>query len=93
MRVNTESLKLLNIVKQLGNYRFTVLGQGICFSQDRFNYITDRETKIDENFNCLKNIDNFLLYSDTLQGLEEQIGKHIKLCRRINLKLSRASTG
>ena len=39
---------------------------------------------------CLKNIDNFLLYSDTLQGLEEQIGKLIKLCRRINLKLSPA---
>ena len=39
---------------------------------------------------CLKNIDDFLLYSDTLQGLEEQIGKLIKLCRRINLKLSPA---
>ena len=38
----------------------------------------------------MKNIGYFLLYSDTLQGLEEQIGKLIKLCRRINLKLSPA---
>ena len=88
--VDTASQKLLNIVTQLGNYRFTVLGQGICSSQDLFNYITDGETKLDEEFNCLKNIDHFLLYSDTFQGLEEQIGKLIKLCRRINLKLSPA---
>ena len=71
IRVDTASQKLLNIVTQLGNYRFTVLGQGICSSQDLFNYITDGETKLDEDFNCLKNIDDFLLYSDTLQGLEE----------------------
>ena len=43
-----------------------------------------------KNFNYLKNIDDFLLYSNTLQGLEEQNGKLIKLCRRINLKLSPA---
>ena len=30
----------------------------------------------------------FLLFSETLQGLEEQIGKLIKMCRRIHLKLS-----
>ena len=36
-----------------------MLGQGICSSQDLFNYITDGETKLDEEFNCLKNIDNF----------------------------------
>ena len=30
----------------------------------------------------------FLLFSETLHGLEEQIGKLIKMCRRINLKLS-----
>ena len=72
----------------MGNYHFTVLGQGIYSSQDLFNFITDGGTKLDEDFNCLKNIDNFLLFSDTLQGLEEQIKKLIKLCRKINLKLS-----
>ena len=86
--VDAESSKLLNVVTQLGNYRFTVLGQGICSSQDLFNFITDGGIKIDEDFNCLKNIDDFLLYSESLQGLEEQIGKLIKLCQRINFKLS-----
>ena len=46
----------------MGNYRFTVLGQGICSSQDLFNFIIDGGTKLDEDFNCLKNIDNFLLF-------------------------------
>ena len=67
-----------------------MLGQGICSSQDFFNYITDGQTKLDEDFNVLKNIDDFLLFSETLQGLEEQIGKLIRLCQRINLKLSPA---
>ena len=62
IRVNAESSKLLNVVTQLGNYRFTVLGQGICSSQDLFNFITDGGTKLDEDFNCLKNIDDFLLF-------------------------------
>ena len=31
-----------------------------------------------------------LLYSSTVKGLEEQIGKLMKLCKRINLKLSPA---
>jgi len=75
IRVNDESSKLLNIITQMGNYRFTVLGQGICSSQDLFNFITDRGTKLDEDFNCLKNIDDFLLFSDTLEGLEIQIKK------------------
>ena len=88
IHVDDESSKLLNVVTQFGNYRFTVLGQGICSSQDLFNFITDRGSKLEEGFNCLKNIDDFLLFSDTLQGLEEQIKKLIKLCRKINLKLS-----
>ena len=88
IRVDEESSKLLNIITQMGNYRFTVLGQGICSSQDLFNFITDGGTKLDEDFQCLKNIDDFLLFSDTLEGLEEQIKKLIQLCRKINLKLA-----
>ena len=41
----------------MGNFKFTVLGQGICSSQDLFNYITDGNIKLDEDFNCLKTID------------------------------------
>ena len=36
-----EFSKLMTIVTQYGNYRYTVLGQGICSSQDLFNWITD----------------------------------------------------
>ena len=79
---------MLNIVTQMGNYRYQVLGQGICSSQDLFNYITDGGTKLDPEFQVLKNIDDFLVFSDTLEGLEHQIKKLIKLCHDINLKLA-----
>ena len=72
IRVDEESSKLLNIVTQMGNYCFTVLGQGICSSQDLFNYITDGGTKLDEDFQVLKNIDDFLVFSDMLEGLEKK---------------------
>ena len=88
MRVDEASSKLLNITTQMGNYRYTVLGQGLCSSQDLFNLITDGTTKIDEEFQVLKNMDDFCVYSDTLEGLEEQIDKLIQMCRKINLKLS-----
>ena len=65
--IDPESSQLLNIVTQLGTYEFTVLGQGICSSQDFFNYITDGQTKLVEDFNVLKNIDDFLLFYETLQ--------------------------
>ena len=69
----------------MGNYRYTVLGQGICSSQDLFNYVTDGKTKRDEDFDVLKNIDNFCVYSETLAGLEKQIEKLVRLCKRVNL--------
>ena len=88
MHVDEASSKLLNITTQMGNYRYTVLGQGLCSSQDLFNLITDGTTKIDEDFQILKNVDDFCVYSDTLEGLEEQIDKLFQMCRKINLKLS-----
>ena len=78
--VDEESSKLLNIVTQMGNYCFTVLGQGICSSQDLFNLITDGTTKLDQEFNVLKNIEDFCFYSDTLAGLQKQIKELITLC-------------
>ena len=70
IRVNEESSKLMTIVTQYGTYRYTVLGQGICSSQDLFNGITDRGTKLDEDFQAVKNIDDFCLFGKTLQYLE-----------------------
>ena len=65
-----------------------VLGQGICSSQDLFNWITDGGTKLDEDFQVLKNIDDFCVFGKTLKDLEIQIEKLVKLCRQINLKLA-----
>ena len=78
----------MSIVTQYGKYRYTVLGQGICSSQDLFNWITDGGTKLDEDFQVLKNIDDFCVFGKTLKDLEIQIEKLVKLCRRINLKLA-----
>ena len=61
------SQDLLNIVTQMGNFKFAVFGQGICNSGDLFNYITDGNVKLDEEFDCLKNIDDFLLFSRTIK--------------------------
>ena len=79
---------MMSIVTQYGTYRYTVLGQGICSSQDLFNWITDGGTKLDEDFQVLKNIDDFCVFGKTLKDLEIQIEKLVKLCRRINLKLA-----
>ena len=38
----------------------------------------------------LENVDDFVLYSSTLDGLETQIKKLVSWCRKINLKLSPA---
>merc|ERR1712215_114768 len=75
IKVDDESSKLMPIVTQYGTYRYTVLGQGICSSQDLFNWITDGGTKLDEDFQVLKNIDDFCLFGKTLEDLEKQIDK------------------
>ena len=86
--VDPESSKLLNITTQMGNFRYTVLGQGLSCSQDLFNYITAGSTQMDPDFNILKNVNDFCLFSDTIEGLEIQIKKLMKMCESINLKLS-----
>merc|ERR1712002_1011205 len=88
IRVCEESSKLMTIVNQYGTYRYTVLGQGICSSQDLYNWITDGGTKLYEDFQVLKNIDDFCLFGRTLKDLEAQIDKLAKLCKKINLKLA-----
>ena len=67
--VDTESSKLLNITTQMGNYRYTVLGQGLCCSQDLFNYITRGSTQTDPTFKIIKNIDDFVLMETQLKNL------------------------
>ena len=86
--VDPESSKLLNITTQLGNYCYKVLGQGLCSSQDLFNYITKGSTQIDKTFKIIKNVDDFCLFGSTIEDLENQILKLMKMCSEINLKLS-----
>ena len=88
MAVDPESSKLLNITTQMDNFRYTVLGQGLCCSQDLFNFITSGSKQTDPSFNILKNVDDFCLFSDTIEGVEMQINKLMKMCEDINLKLS-----
>ena len=59
---------------QLGSYKYTVLGQGICSSQDFFNYITDEHTKVDEDFCVLKNIDDFYFFRKLYKDLKNKLG-------------------
>ena len=70
-----ESSKLLNITTQFGNYKYTVLGQGLCSSQDLFNFITKGTTQTDPTFKIIKNVEDFYLYGDSIEELEHQITK------------------
>ena len=74
----------------MGTFRYTVLAQGVCSNGDLFNFLMEGGCKLDADFKVLKNIDDFLIYANTLEELEEQIMKLVKLCRNINLKLSPA---
>ena len=86
--MDPESSKLLNITTSLGNYCLKVLGQGLCSAQDLFNYLTRGSTITDKHFKIIKNVDDFMLFGSTLKDLEMQINKLMKMCAKMNLKLS-----
>ena len=73
-----------------GNYCLKVLGQGLCSSQDLFNYLTRGTTLTDTDFQIVKNVDDFLIWAATLEELEVQINKLMEMCKKMNLKLSPA---
>ena len=86
--MHPESSKLLNITTQFGNYRYTVLGQGLYVSEDLFNFITRGSTQIDQTFKIIKNVDDFCLFGNSIEDLEDQIETLMKMCSDINLKLA-----
>ena len=86
--VDPESSKLLNISTSMGNYCLKVLGQGLCSSQDLFNYLTRGSIMTDRDFNIVKSVDDFMLFASTLKDLEIQINKLMFMCAKMNLKLS-----
>ena len=85
--VSIRSLLILKVA-QFGSYRYNVLGQGLCASQDLFNYITKGSTQIDKTFKIIKNVNDFCLFGNSFEDLKNQIMKLMKMCSDINLKLS-----
>ena len=71
--VNTESSKLLNITTQMGNFRYTVLGQGLCCSQDLFNFITSGSTQTDTLSIYLKMWMIFAYFQTQLKGSKTKL--------------------
>ena len=72
MRVNKESQELLCITTPMGRYKYKVLGQGITNASDIFNFLTDGDLRIN-GMNCIKNMDDLLIYSETLEGLKKEL--------------------
>ena len=52
VRVDEESSKLLNITTQMGNFRYMVLGQALCSSQDYLTSSPMGQQKLMENLTC-----------------------------------------
>ena len=73
IRIDPESQKLLNIVTQLGSYNYTVLGQGLCSSQDLFNYFMDGHTKLDENFCVIRTLTIFYFSQKPYKALRNKL--------------------
>ena len=87
--MDPESSKLLNITTAFGNFCLKVLGQGLCSSQDLFNYLTRGTTLTDTDFQIVKNVDDFLIWAATLEELDVPKNDFEALtCQVQNLRLS-----
>ena len=72
VRVDEESQNILCITTPKGRHKYTVLGQGITSAPDIFNYLTNGNLKTN-GLNCIKNMDDLLIFSDTLEGLKKEL--------------------
>ena len=79
VRVDQESQNLLCITTPMGRYRYTVLGQGITSASDIFNLLTDGDIRY-SGIQVIKNMDDILIYSDTLEGLKRVLELFLKMC-------------
>ena len=70
----------------MGRYRYTVLGQGITSASDIFNLLTDGDIRY-SGIQAIKNMDDILIYSDTLEGLKKELELFLEMCKKKNLKL------
>ena len=69
----------------MGRYRYTVLGQGIRSASDIFNLLTDGILRIN-GLNAIKNMDDILLFSETLEGLKKELKIFLDMRKKKNLK-------
>ena len=53
---------------------------------DIFNLLTDGDMRYN-GLNAIKNMDDILLYSDTLEGLKKELEIFLDTCKKKNLKL------
>ena len=84
--MDEESQNLLCITTPMGRYLYTVLGQGITLASDIFNYLTNGDLRIN-GLNCIKNMDDFLICLDTLEGLKGELEISLEMCKKKNLRL------
>ena len=75
----------------MGRYRYTVLGQGITSTSDIFNLLTEGDIRIN-GLNAIKNMDDVLLYSETVEGLKKELEIFLDMCKKKNLKLKNQSS-
>ena len=81
VRVDQESQNLLSITTPMGRYRYTILAQGISSASDIFNLLTDGDLRIN-SLNAIKNMDNVLLFSETLEGLKKELEIFLDMCKK-----------
>ena len=69
--LDEESSLLTTCLTEFGKFRFTRLAMGISSSGDLFNQTTDRI--IEGMTNIVKEVDDVLLFSDTIEGVAENL--------------------
>lgn len=71
------------IATPAGHFRMKVLAQRVTPASDIFNIITDSSTRLDSNM--VKNMDDLVFFSDSLEYLEKHVCEFLKFCKAKNL--------
>ena len=62
VKADEQASKLLTLTTNMGHFCYSVLPQGICNSSALWNIMTDGDSRIDNERNIVKNMDDFFLY-------------------------------
>ena len=81
-----ESSLLTTCITEFGKFRFTRLAMGISSSGDLFNQVTDRVIEGMENI--VKEVDDVLLFSDTIEGVAENLEEMLTRFEANNVTLA-----